>query len=180
MTTDARSGSTDDAAVTESNQLTPAQLRTLFLFESLTPEQLDWLAGKGVVEHFAAGSPVFIEGEPSTCFFVLLSGTISMSRMVHGDDIEVTRTYQRAVYSGSMQAYLGDKVPQIYNNSVRAIDDVVMLTIPAEVFATMMRDWFPMAMHLLEGLFFGLRNSQTIVGERQRLAALGALSAGPP
>jgi signal transduction histidine kinase len=35
-----------------------------------------------------------------------------------------------------------------------------------------------MAMHLLEGLFFGLRNSQTIIGERQRLVALGALSAG--
>ncbi len=42
----------------------------------------------------------------------------------------------------------------------------------------MMRDWFPMAMHLLEGLFFGMRNSQTIIGERQRLVALGALSAG--
>ncbi len=41
-----------------------------------------------------------------------------------------------------------------------------------------MREWFPMAMHLLEGLFFGMRNSQTIVGERQRLVALGALSAG--
>ena len=42
----------------------------------------------------------------------------------------------------------------------------------------MMREWFPMAMHLLEGLFFGMRNSQTLVGERQRLLALGSLSAG--
>ena len=41
-----------------------------------------------------------------------------------------------------------------------------------------MRDWFPMAMHLLEGLFLGMRNSQTIVGERERLLALGSLSAG--
>ena len=41
-----------------------------------------------------------------------------------------------------------------------------------------MREWFPMAMHLLEGLFFGMRNSQTIVGERERLLALGSLSAG--
>ena len=35
-----------------------------------------------------------------------------------------------------------------------------------------------MAMHLLEGLFFGMRNIQTLIGERERLLALGSLSAG--
>ena len=33
-------------------------------------------------------------------------------------------------------------------------------------------------MHLLEGLFLGMRNSQQIVGQRQQLLALGALTAG--
>ena len=33
-------------------------------------------------------------------------------------------------------------------------------------------------MHLLEGLFFGMRNIQTVIGERERLLALGSLSAG--
>jgi signal transduction histidine kinase len=41
-----------------------------------------------------------------------------------------------------------------------------------------MREWFPMAMHLLEGLFFGMRQSLTMLGERERLLALGSLSAG--
>ncbi len=158
--------------------LSPDELRTLFLFESLTDAQLEWLAGNGKVEQFAGGSTVYAEGEPATCFFVLLSGTISMSRRIHGDDVDVTRTNQRGVYAGAMQAYLSDRVPQVYPNTVRAISDVEMFTITAEAFATMMREWFPMAMHLLEGLFFGMRNSQTIVGERQRLVALGALSAG--
>ena len=35
-----------------------------------------------------------------------------------------------------------------------------------------------MAMHLLEGLFLGMRSSQAIVGQRERLLALGRLSAG--
>jgi signal transduction histidine kinase len=35
-----------------------------------------------------------------------------------------------------------------------------------------------MAIHMLEGLFFGMRNAQAIVGERQRLSALGSLTAG--
>jgi signal transduction histidine kinase len=48
----------------------------------------------------------------------------------------------------------------------------------AEVFAQLMRDWFPMAVHLLEGLFFGTKNAQQAVGQRERLLALGSLSAG--
>jgi signal transduction histidine kinase len=35
-----------------------------------------------------------------------------------------------------------------------------------------------MALHLLEGLFFGIRNTQAVVGQRERLLALGSLSAG--
>jgi signal transduction histidine kinase len=41
-----------------------------------------------------------------------------------------------------------------------------------------MHDWFPMAVHLLEGLFFGSRNVQERIGQRERLLALGSLSAG--
>ena len=35
-----------------------------------------------------------------------------------------------------------------------------------------------MAVHLLEGLFFGIKNTQEAIGQRERLLALGALSAG--
>jgi signal transduction histidine kinase len=48
----------------------------------------------------------------------------------------------------------------------------------AHDFAGLMHDWFPMAEHLLEGLFFGTRTLQQAVGQRERLLALGTLSAG--
>jgi signal transduction histidine kinase len=48
----------------------------------------------------------------------------------------------------------------------------------AEDFTALMRQWFPMALHLLEGLFYGNRNTQRVVGQRERLLALGSLSAG--
>jgi signal transduction histidine kinase len=163
---------------TEIERLSPEQLRQLFLFESLDEDKLHWLSERGEVERFTGGTPIYTEGEPATCFYVLLEGTVSLSRKVHGDDIEVSRTTQPGVYAGAMQAYLGEDVAQIYPNSFRAITDVELYTLPASDFATAIREWFPMAMHLLEGLFFGIRNSQTIVGERQRLVALGALSAG--
>src|SRR5947209_15299452 len=35
-----------------------------------------------------------------------------------------------------------------------------------------------MAVHLLDGLFLGLTNAEALVGQREKLIALGALSAG--
>ncbi|GIH26140.1 histidine kinase [Acrocarpospora phusangensis] len=161
-----------------SELLTPEELRTLFLFESLNEEQLAVLAEHGRVQHYQAGSAVYREGEPATCFVVLLNGVITLSRLSHGDEVEVARTEQRGVYGGATQTYLGDQVEQIYMNTMHAISDVTVFEVPADMFARWTRAWFPMAMHLLEGLFFGMRASQTIVGERERLIALGSLSAG--
>ncbi|GII56655.1 histidine kinase [Planotetraspora thailandica] len=161
-----------------SKRLTPDELRTLFLFESLDDDQLARLAADGEVEHRDAGTVVYAEGEPATCFFVLLEGTVAMSRRVHGDEVEVNRTEQRGVYGGATQAYIGERVSQTYLNTLRAITDSEFFVLPADVMAAAVREWFPMAIHLLEGLFFGMRATQTIVGERERLLALGSLSAG--
>lgn len=160
------------------DRLTPAQLRTLFLFEALSPEQLDWLAERGRVERREAGEAVYQEGEAATCFFVLLSGAISLHQVMHGDDVEVNRTDQRGVYSGATRAYLGDRVEQLYPHTLRAVGDAEFFVLPASEFAHAVRTWFPMALHLLEGLFFGTRAANAIVNERERLLALASLSAG--
>src|SRR5262252_5934025 len=48
----------------------------------------------------------------------------------------------------------------------------------ADCFAEIMNEWFPMAVHLLEGLFFGNKATREAVGQRERLLALGSLTAG--
>lgn len=158
--------------------LTPDELRQLFLFESLDTDQLDWLAVHGSVATEAAGETLFAEGDPAEWFYVLLSGTISMRRTVRGDVIEVTRSDQRGVYMGATQAYLSREVPETYAATVVAISQIEVLMLPAAGFGQALREWFPMSMHLLEGLFFGMRYSQEVVGQRERLFALGQLSAG--
>jgi signal transduction histidine kinase len=155
----------------------PREIGSLFLFEKLSPEQLGRLCAEGRVERFEPG-PVYTEGEPATCFYVMLEGTVVLSRRVGGDDVEVTRTSQRGVYAGAMQAYIGDRVRQVYNNSMRVTEPTRFFVLPADTFASIMREWFPMAVHLLEGLFFGSKNTQRMIGQRERLLALGSLSAG--
>jgi signal transduction histidine kinase len=163
----------------EPGRLTPAELRTLFLFEKLTDDQLAWIADHGCTMHAPAGALVLREGDPAEQFFVLLSGTISLTRRVGQDELETTRTEQRGVYMGATQAYISDEgVERKYMASMRALDDSDFFVLSAADFGWMMREWFPMAIHLLEGLALGMRSTQAKISERQRLMALGALSAG--
>ena len=121
---------------------------------------------------------MYAEGDPARCLYVLLDGALVLSRRVGADDVEVVRTSERGVYAGAFFAYLGDRVPQAYNNSLLVTEPSRFFVLDAGVFAGMMRDWFPMAVHMLEGLFFGVQNTQQAVGQRERLLALGSLSAG--
>jgi signal transduction histidine kinase len=158
-------------------QCSADELRTLFLFEELTDAQLDWLCQRGRIEVFPAG-PVYTEGDPATAFYVLLDGTVALSRRVGSDDIEAGRTSQRGVYAGAWVAYLGDRVPQLYPSSMRVTEPSRFFVLDADVFAQLMHEWFPMAVHLLEGGIVYRANLQELTGQRERLLALGSLSAG--
>jgi signal transduction histidine kinase len=153
-------------------------LRSLFLFEDLDDPQLDWVAEHGDVVDVAAGSEVSVEGQPAECFYVLLDGEMTMVRLVGGAEVETVRTTHRGVYSGAVQFYMGDRISQTYPATVRAVTDCRFLALPAEEFAAVFRSWYPMAVHLLEGMFVGQRNAAELVGQRERLLALGKLTAG--
>ncbi len=155
----------------------PQELRTLFLFEKLTDDQLERLCVEGHNEVVEPGV-VFTEGEPASNLYVLIEGTVVLQRRVGGDDVEISRTSMRGVYGGAFMAYLGDRVPQTYPNTMRVPEQSRFYVLGAECFAQIMNEWFPMPVHLLEGLFFGGRKSQEAIGQRERLLALGSLTAG--
>ena len=159
-------------------RLTADELRTLFLFEALGDEQLTWLSDNGRIDRRPGGSVVYAEGEEATCFFVLLSGTIAMRRRVEDTEVETTRTNQRGVYSGATLAFVRSEEGTRYLNSLVAVTDTEFLVFDAAGFGDQVRKWFPMAMHLLEGLTVGFRTSQAAIGQRERLLSLGRLSAG--
>ncbi|MBA3906271.1 MAG: cyclic nucleotide-binding domain-containing protein [Pseudonocardiales bacterium] len=158
--------------------LAPDELRELFLFAALTPEQLNWIAEQGDVVEYKAGADLVVEGELSRCFYVLLSGTIAMSRLIGGETVETTRTEYRGSYFGAVQFYLDDESARDYPASVRAITDVAVIALPAKEFAKKFSQWYPMAVHLLEGMLLGMRKGNAQLAERERLLALGKLSAG--
>lgn len=154
----------------------PDELRTLFLFEKLSSEQLQTLCDNGHIATFEAG-PVVVEGEPATCFYVLLDGELVMSKRSGGVDVETTRTSQRGVYCGAWSAYIPNE-EQVYQASVRVTKPSRFFVLDAEAFAQFMKSEFPMAVHLLEGHMVGGRRQSQILGQRQKLLALGTITAG--
>jgi signal transduction histidine kinase len=165
--------------ITETTErLSADELRKLFLFEKLSDEQLAWLSEHGWVIEVPGDTTLLAEGAPAEVLVILLSGAMTLSRKVGEDELEVSRTDQVGVYAGAMQSYVQDRPDQGYTGTVRVLSDARFFVLRSGDFAWMMRTWFPMAIHLLEGLFLGMRNTQRIVGQRQKLLALGALSAG--
>jgi signal transduction histidine kinase len=152
------------------------ELRGLFLFEGLTHQQLSWLAERGQSRTYDAGAPVYREGEPSAHLYVLLDGGLRMSRLVGGEDVVIIESTHRGSYSGAVRAYVGDAA-EPYGNSVVTTVPSRFFQLPAADFAELMHTFFPMAVHLLDGLFIGVRNSEATIRQREHLAQLGTLSA---
>lgn len=154
----------------------PDELRSLFLFEALTDEQLAVLCAAGHIETYEPG-PICVEGEPATCFYVLIEGELTMSKLSGGQDIETNRTSQRGVYCGAWRAFTGGK-QKSYDASVHVTKPSRFFVMDAPVFAQFMKDQFPMAVHLLDGIAVGTDRTRRIIDNREKLLALGRLSAG--
>jgi signal transduction histidine kinase len=159
-------------------RLDAGALRELFLFEKLTQEQLAWLAERGEVASYPAGAMVYAAGEPATRLFVLLDGTLSMTVRAGGAEVETVRTDYRGAYAGAFFAYLDVPSARSYTGSVRAATDCRFWELAAADFGWAMREWFPMATHLLEGFATQGTAAQELVSTRERLVALGTVTAG--
>jgi len=154
----------------------PDELRTLFLFEGLTDEQLETLCTNGQIRQYQPG-PICVEGEPATCFYVLIEGELAMSKLSGGQDIETNRTSQRGVYCGAWSAFTAEQ-HQTYTTSVHVTKPSRFFVMDAPAFGQFMKDQFPMAVHLLDGLAVGTERTRRIIDNREKLLALGQLSAG--
>ena len=159
-------------------RLGPDGLRELFLFEKLDDAQLAWLAERGEIAAYQAGEAIYRAGEPAERLFVLLEGTLSMLMRAGGTEIEVNRTSHRGTYAGAFFAYLDLPLARSYPNSLRAVTDCRFWVLPAADFGQAVREWFPMATHMLEGFAVQGMGSQQTVATRERLVALGTVTAG--
>jgi signal transduction histidine kinase len=152
------------------------ELKSLFLFEALGDEQLAFVAERTERRTFDGGSWVFREGEPAEYFVLLLSGALRLTRRSGNEDIVMVETDYRGSYAGATRAYIAEEDPR-YTASMQATEPSSFACIGAPDFAEFMHRYFPLAVHLLDGLYLGIRNTEGTLREREHLARIGALSA---
>ena len=154
----------------------PELLRTLFLFERLSDGQLASLCRHAQLAEYEAG-PLFHEGQPATSFFVLVDGELVVSKRAGARDVEAIRTTHRGSYCGAVAAFL-DEPPECYDFSVRACRRTQLVSIDAAEFGRFVRDEFPMAVHMLQGMFVDWEGAHRLLNREDRIQAAGTVSAG--
>ena len=155
-----------------------AELQRCFLFEALSDEQLDWLVQHGAVETYEPGVSVFNQDDPAEYFYVLLDGEIQLVKRIDATDVTLATATQPGAYAGATRAFITSAADQGYSSTLRTVARTRLFKLRAEDFGYLLKTWFPMAVHLLDGLFHGFTNAEALSGQREKLIALGALSAG--
>ena len=80
-------------------------LRSTFLFEKLSDEQLDTLAELGTQVMFPVGEIIFAEGQPADFLWVLLNGEVELTRHVGGQRIVIGTLSDPGAYAGGIRAF---------------------------------------------------------------------------
>ena len=124
------------------------------------------------------GIDVYRQDASAESFYVLLDGEIQLVKQLDGADVVLTTANQPGAYAGATRAFITSSGDQSYASNLKTVTRTRLFKLPAEDFAYVLKTWFPMAVHLLDGMFLGLTNAEALVGQRDKLIALGALSAG--
>ncbi|MGI8458989.1 MAG: sensor histidine kinase [Propionibacteriaceae bacterium] len=150
-------------------------LRPLTIFAGLTNEQLaDLLAGATEVT-IAPGVDLFREGEAADFWWVLVDGSILLSRHSGREDTVVARMDEPGRWAGGFRAW---DAHGTYLATGRGADPGRVLRVPASVLRQLADAWFPFGVHLITGLYSTARSIESTARQRESLVTLGTLAAG--
>ncbi|MEO1591516.1 MAG: ATP-binding protein [Cyanobacteria bacterium J06632_22] len=142
-------------------------------FQTLPRERLDWICDRTTHVHLIPGEVLVREGEPVKGFFIQVCGQTTVSRQSNGVDIPIGRHESPSFY-GEIQVLTEDRVPvtltadthtDLYRLSCCDFLEVIHSCREFE------RDIFRTVGNRLRGL-------ESFVRTREKMAALGTLSAG--
>jgi signal transduction histidine kinase len=153
-------------------------LRSTFLFERLSDEQLHTLAGLGTEVTFPAGEVLFHEGQLADSLWVLLDGELELTRHVGGQRVVLDTMSHPGEYAGGIRAFATSGTSGGYRATGMTLRPSRFFQLPSDALGRLLDEWLPMAKHLLDGYIRTLEFIEVAVRERGRLISLGTLAAG--
>jgi signal transduction histidine kinase len=157
---------------TQTTDLTQ-QLAAIPVFSDMSAEDLGWLAARMEVAHFAAGDVIVEEGSPADRLFVILEGEVAGKRE---HSIGDPRTF--SARAGQVTGMLPFSRLTHFPLTVRAMTPVTNASLHASHFPEMLQRLPELAPKLVGVLADRIRETTRSSQQREKLMALGKLSAG--
>jgi len=150
-------------------------LRRLGLFDGTADDQLSELLAVGEEVPFDSGTELFHEGRPADFWWVLLDGRIDLVRHLGREETVLGVMDVPGRWAGGFRAW---DEHGVYLATGRASEGGRVLRVPAAALRQWADAWFPLGVHLIEGVLRTARNIETVARQKEALVALGTLAAG--
>lgn len=147
------------------------ELRRLPVFSNFSDEQLACLRDAGQPLTLEQGELLFSEGEPAQGLFVLLEGTLEISKTIGGQKVILSNA-GAGVFVGEIS--LLTDAP--HNATARMLTPGCVLKFDVSLFDDLKAS--PVAALLLSTMADRLRATESIVQQHEKLSSLGRMSAG--
>lgn len=150
-------------------------LRAVPLFDGLRDDQLQELLDGGEAVPIVPGEVLWLEGDRADHWWVVLDGSLELSRRIGREDVRVGRMDVPGRWAGGFRAW---DEHGVYLATARGVVAGRVLRLPAERLHELADRWFPFAAHLVAGLYGTARSIEATARQRSGLVTLGTLAAG--
>ncbi|HEX6148163.1 sensor histidine kinase [Nocardioides sp.] len=155
--------------------ITLDDVRGFPLFDGVTDAQVQALLDGGDEVEIVPGEELFHEGDLAAYWWVLVDGSVELARHAGRDETVVGRIDVPGRWAGGFLAW---DEHGTYLATGRGAEPGRMLRVPADLLRSQMQEWFPLAVHLISGLFHTARSIESTARQRDALVSLGTLAAG--
>lgn len=142
-------------------------------FQTLPPDRLNWICEKSQHIHLNPGDVLIREGEPPNGFFIQLKGQITITHWSDGVNMPVGR-HDSPSFFGEIQCLTEDLVPVTLTANTET--DLYRLNCPD--FLEVLHSCREFEKDIFRTMGQRLRGLESFIQNREKMAALGTLSAG--
>jgi signal transduction histidine kinase len=149
-----------------------SELLRLPVFADLPDDQIAWFISQSQELKLKAGETYLRQGDPADAMFVILEGQLQARGELGGETIVI------AMKPGDVAGVLPFSRMKQFTVTARAVTDGRVLRFPASLFSDLVQKMPVLAQRLVGLMSDRIREATRIEQQRDRLAALGKLSAG--
>ncbi len=154
------------------------ELRKAFLTSGLSESQREELLAASEEIRFERGDLLFAEGDRSDYLWILLEGSIVLTRQSASEAIVLATMSTPGQWAGGLTAWGDSGSSAGYRATGHGGDPGRCLRVGSAELGRLVGEWFPFGKHMIVGIYQTVRGIEAMARQRESLVALGTLAAG--